>query len=164
MRERVVVPGLAVSVVGLGCNNFGSRLDEARTRAVVDAAVDAGIIRYHRPDGTTPVEETLGAMDELVRAGKVRFIGCRGEPAPEGSRLFGRLDVSNGQWNRIDALEAFGRERGRSLLDVAISGLAAQPTVASVIAGTTTADQVRANAAAGEGELSADDFDALRSL
>src|SRR5262249_5959099 len=122
------------------------------------------LYQYHRPDGTTPVEETLGAMDELVRAGKVRFIGCRGEPAPEGSRLFGRLDVSNGQWNRIDALEAFGRERGRSLLDVAISGLAAPATVASVSAGTTTADQVRANAAAGEGELSADDFDALRSL
>ena len=32
--------GLLVSVVGLGCNNFGGRLDHARTRAVVDAAVD----------------------------------------------------------------------------------------------------------------------------
>jgi aryl-alcohol dehydrogenase-like predicted oxidoreductase len=35
--------GLLVSVVGLGCNNFGGRLDESRTRAVVDAAIDAGV-------------------------------------------------------------------------------------------------------------------------
>src|SRR5215469_8696043 len=147
MRERVVVPGLVVSVVGVGCNQFGYRVDSEGTRAIVDAALDAGITffdtaetygggesevflgrslqgrrdraviatkfgwgrgrddnsvarghpdyvrqaidgslerlgvdyvdlyQYHRPDGVTPVEETLGAMDELVQAGKVRFIG-----------------------------------------------------------------------------------------
>jgi aryl-alcohol dehydrogenase-like predicted oxidoreductase len=304
MRERVVVPGLVVSVVGLGCNQFGSRLDEAGTRAVVDAAVDAGITffdtaesygngdselflgralrgrralvavatkfgwgrsrddnsvarghpdyvrqaidgslerlgvdhvdlyQYHRPDGVTPIEETLGAMDELVQAGKVRFIGCsnfsaeqveeaervsrerglarfvtaqnrysllvreperdlvptcerlgiglipyfplasglltgkyrRGEPAPEGARLSGRLEVTDEQWERIEALAAFGRERGRTLLEVAVAGLAAQPAVTSVIAGATTPEQVRANAAAGEWELSPDDAEALRAL
>ena len=302
MRERVVAPGLAVSVVGVGCNQFGSRLDAAGTAAVVDAALDAGITlfdtaesygsgdsevflgralqgrrdgvviatkfgwgrgrddnsvarghpdyvrraidgslerlgvdyvdlyQYHRPDGVTPVEETLGAMDELVQAGKVRFIGSsnfsaaqveeaeavsaargltrfvtaqnryslldrevgrdlvpvcerlgvgvipyfplasglltgkyrRGEPAPEGARLSGRLDVSDEQWARIEALEAFGRERGRSLLEVAVAGLAAQTTVVSVIAGATKPDQVRANAAAGDWELSAADVAALR--
>jgi len=140
--------GLKVSAVGLGCNNFGGRLDRAATAKVVHAALDAGITlfdtadlysrgasetmlgealgnrrkdavlvtkfgvtmdesgrrgtegsaRYvreaieaslrrlktdwidvyyhHRPDPKTPIEETLSALDELVRAGKVRHIGC----------------------------------------------------------------------------------------
>jgi aryl-alcohol dehydrogenase-like predicted oxidoreductase len=140
--------GLQVSAVGLGCNNFGIRLDRAATADVVHAALDAGITlfdtadiygnrgasetllgaalgarrkdivlvtkfglpmddsgrrqggsrRYveeaveaslcrlgtewidvyylHRPDPGTPIEETLRALDELVRAGKVRHIGC----------------------------------------------------------------------------------------
>jgi aryl-alcohol dehydrogenase-like predicted oxidoreductase len=148
MRTRSVGSSdLAVSVVGVGCNNFGWRLDSAAAGAVVDAAIDAGITlfdtaesygegeselflgralagrrdrvviatkfgwgrgrddnsvargnpdyvraaidaslerlgtdyvdlyQYHRPDGVTPVEETLGAMNELVEAGKVRYIG-----------------------------------------------------------------------------------------
>jgi len=148
---------LVVSVVGLGCNNFGSRIDETTARAVVDAAIDAGVTlfdtaesygggqsetflgnairgrrdqvvvatkfgwgagpgddslargspeyirgaiaaslerlgtdyvdlyQYHRPDGVTPIEETLGAMDELVREGKVRFIGSSNFDAAEVS-------------------------------------------------------------------------------
>jgi aryl-alcohol dehydrogenase-like predicted oxidoreductase len=291
-------------VVGVGTNNFGSRLDETAARSVVDAALGSGITlfdtaesygdgesevflgralagrrdraviatkfgfgrgrddhseapgrpeyvrkaidgslrrlgvdyvdlyQYHRPDGVTPVAETLGAMDELVSAGKVRFIGSsnfsaaeveaadaasadrgfarfvtaqnryslldreaerelvpvcerlgigvipyfplesglltgkyrRGEPIPTGTRLAGRFDVSDEQWQRIEALEAFGRERGRSLLEVAVAGLAAQPVVASVIAGAMTPEQVRANAAAGSWELSDADVEALRRL
>jgi aryl-alcohol dehydrogenase-like predicted oxidoreductase len=136
-----------VSVVGLGCNQFGRKLDLSGTRAVIDAALDAGIdffdtadvyggggrseelmgevlrgrrdrivlgtkfgmdmpggppargdaayVRravegslrrlgtdvidvywYHRPDPATPIEETLAALDKLVRAGTVRVIGC----------------------------------------------------------------------------------------
>ena len=42
--------GLLVSVVGLGCNNFGSRLDVDGTRAVVDAAIDAGITLFDTSD------------------------------------------------------------------------------------------------------------------
>jgi aryl-alcohol dehydrogenase-like predicted oxidoreductase len=138
--------GLGVSTVGLGCNNFGRRVDLDGTRAVVDAALESGVtffdtadiygtgqseellgkalegrrdevvlatkfgmdmhdgkgprgsrdyIRqaveaslrrlgtdvidfywYHRPDGETPIAETLGALDELVRAGTVRAIGA----------------------------------------------------------------------------------------
>jgi aryl-alcohol dehydrogenase-like predicted oxidoreductase len=136
--------GLTASRVGLGCNNFGGRIDFEATRAVVDAALDAGVSFFdtaevygnggdserflgellegrrdrvvlatkfawaggsgqgsahevhkaidgslerlrtdfvdlyylHRPDTTTPIAETLGALDELVRAGKVRAIGC----------------------------------------------------------------------------------------
>ena len=139
--------GLRVSIVGLGCNNFGSRLDIEATRRVVDKALDLGITlfdtadiygnrggseeqlgqilgerrknivlatkfgmemddaekkgasrRYilsavedslgrlrtdwidlyqlHQPDPLTPFEETLRALDDLVRQGKVRYIGC----------------------------------------------------------------------------------------
>ncbi|HET9721190.1 MAG TPA: aldo/keto reductase, partial [Solirubrobacteraceae bacterium] len=141
--------GISVSVVGLGCNNFGRRVDLAGTRAVIDACLSEGIdfldtadiyggggtseellgevlqgrrdrlilatkfgmgmpdppapgprgsaqyVRravegslrrlqtdvidlywYHEPDGETPIEETLGALHELVQAGTVRAIGA----------------------------------------------------------------------------------------
>jgi aryl-alcohol dehydrogenase-like predicted oxidoreductase len=139
------IGSLAVTAVGLGCNNFGMRLDYARTEAVVGAALDAGInffdtadiyggtqseqflgralarrrgevvvatkfgmrlddqhqgakpayirqavedslrrlgtdridlYQLHQPDPTTPIGDTLEALNELVRAGKVREIGC----------------------------------------------------------------------------------------
>jgi aryl-alcohol dehydrogenase-like predicted oxidoreductase len=144
MQTRTI-GALEVSVVGLGCNNFGGRIDEPATTAVVDAALDAGInffdtadiyggthseeflgralgarrdevivatkfgmpldderkgasaayvrravedslrrlgtdridlYQLHAPDESTPIDETLGALDELVQAGKVREIGC----------------------------------------------------------------------------------------
>jgi len=59
--------------------------------------------------------------------------------------------------HRIEAIEAFAAERGLTVLDVAIGGLAAQPAVASVIAGATSAEQVRANVAAGAWEPTAED-------
>jgi aryl-alcohol dehydrogenase-like predicted oxidoreductase len=138
--------GLQTSVVGLGCNNFGRRVDLEGTRAVVDAAISEGVtfldtadiygggesetflgevlqgrrgevvlatkfgmdmgdgkgprgsrdyvhqavqaslrrlrtdvidfLWYHQPDGETPVSETLGALQELIDAGKVRAIGA----------------------------------------------------------------------------------------
>ena len=140
--------GLHISVVGLGCNNFGMKLDKEGTGAVVNKAIDSGITLFdtaniyggagrseeflgaalgsrrndvilatkfagpmgqgpanrgasrnhifqqaeaslrrlgtdyidlyqvHFPDPTTPIEETLRALDDLVRAGKVRYIGC----------------------------------------------------------------------------------------
>lgn len=144
MEHRAIGP-LSVSVVGLGCNNFGMRIDEAQTRLVVDAAIEAGINFFdtadiyggtkseeflgralggrrrevliatkfgmevdaerkgakpeyvaracedslrrlgtdyidlywlHRPDPETPIADTLGALDKLVQAGKLRCIGC----------------------------------------------------------------------------------------
>jgi aryl-alcohol dehydrogenase-like predicted oxidoreductase len=309
MRLRHVgSSGLVVSVVGLGCNNFGWRLDAEGARAVVDAALGSGITlfdtaemygdgdselflgralagrrdqaviatkfgwgadtkppggsaeyvrraidgslerlgtdyvdlyQYHRPDGVTPIEETLGALDELVRVGKVRHIGSsnfsaaqvreadavaraggferfvsaqneysllvrepedelvpaleelelglipyfplargmltgkvrRDTPPPPGTRLAdqglglaGGREVNDADWDRLERNEAFAAARGLSLLDVAIGGLAAMPTVASVIAGATSPEQVRQNAAAGEWEPSAAELEGLRAL
>jgi aryl-alcohol dehydrogenase-like predicted oxidoreductase len=60
-------------------------------------------------------------------------------------------------------LERFGEKHGRSLLEVAIAGLAAMPGIDSVIAGATKPEQIRANAAAGEWELSPDELARLHS-
>jgi aryl-alcohol dehydrogenase-like predicted oxidoreductase len=74
----------------------------------------------------------------------------RGQEAPEGSRLAQESSrLESAEWDRIEAVEAFAAQRGLSLLQVAIGGLAAQPAVASVIAGVTRAEQVLANAEAG---------------
>jgi len=291
--------GLIVSVVGLGGNNFGRTVDAAGTRAVVDAALEAGVTlidtadvygerggseealgaalegrrdqvaiatkwgspmggpdweargsrsyirraveaslrrlrtdwidlyQYHVPDEITPIDETLEALDELVAEGLVRYVGSsnmaawevaeadwtardrglarfvsaqneysllkrdveaelapacvrygvgilpyfplasglltgkykRGEAATEG-RLAGR-EIPAERWDAVEALERFATGRGRTLLEVAIGGLAAQPAVGSVIAGATTPEQVRANAAAGEWEPTAEDLAAL---
>ena len=77
---------------------------------------------------------------------------ARGADAPTGSRA--DLDRDRAQWlgeadwDRIEALASYAEARDLTILDVAIAGLAAQPMVASVIAGATSGDQVRANAAA----------------
>ncbi|TDC70008.1 aldo/keto reductase [Micromonospora sp. KC606] len=310
--RRLGDSGLVVSVVGIGCNNFGRKLDLDGTRAVVDAALDAGInffdtadiygephgtseellgqalkgrrddvvvatkfgmsmggrngrdfgvrasrryivraveaslrrletehidlYQLHEPDPGTPIDETLTALDDLVRAGKVRYLGnsnfagwqiadadwtaktrgltrfvsaqnhynllqrdaevevipaCerfglgllpffplanglltgkykRGEAPPAGSRLAGggryaqRLAAAN--WDIIEAIEAYAADRGLSILDVAIGGLAARPAVASVIAGATSPEQVQANAAAGSWQPTDVDLEALDAI
>jgi aryl-alcohol dehydrogenase-like predicted oxidoreductase len=60
--RRLGNSGLKVSVIGLGCNNFGMRIDAARTQAVVDAAIEAGITLFDTADvyGATKSEEFLG--------------------------------------------------------------------------------------------------------
>ncbi len=88
----------------------------------------------------------------------------RGQAPPRGTRLTGRAsELTDDVFDKLEALERFGAERGRSLLDVAIAGLAAMPGIASVIAGATKPEQVRANAAAGAWALSSDELDKLRS-
>jgi len=287
--------GLTASRVGLGCNNFGRRIDFAATQRVVDAALAAGITFFdtaevygdgdserflgellesrreravvatkfgwagepgsgsgdevrkavrgslerlrteyidlyylHRPDPKTPIAETLGALDELVQEGKVRALGCsnfaaerlaeadrvardlgtarftvlqnhynllrreddadvlplcrelgvayipyfplasglltgkyrRDEPPPAGARLEGRA-IEDERFDRVEALSTFAEERGHSLHELAISALASTPGIGSVIAGATTPEQVRANAAAASWRLTADELDAL---
>src|SRR6476646_3256995 len=71
----------------------------------------------------------------------------RGEQATEG-RLAGR-EVPEERWDRLERLQQFAARRGASLLEVAVGGLAAMPAVASVIAGATKPEQLRANVEAG---------------
>jgi aryl-alcohol dehydrogenase-like predicted oxidoreductase len=91
----------------------------------------------------------------------------RGEPPPEGSRYhvwgLGKR-LSDDRFDVVEKLEAYAAEHEVALLDVAIGYLAAQPAVASVIAGATTPDQVRANAGALRWQPSAGDLNALRDL
>ena len=89
----------------------------------------------------------------------------RGEPPPEGTRLAARPErLTDAAFDRVEALEAFALERGHTLLELAIAGLASQPGVASVIAGAMRPDQVAANAAAGDWRLGEDDLAALEEL
>src|SRR5215831_4440615 len=304
MRYRALGEyGLRVSVAGLGCNNFGRRLGLDATRAVVDAALDAGITlldtsdtyggavrseellgevlegrrdqvvlatkfghqasdmgygpaagakggrnyirraveaslrklrtdhidlyQIHTPDPVTPIAETLAALAELVDEGRVRYLGnsnfagwriaeaaCladrhgstgfisaqnhwsllergaeaevvpaarhfglgvlpyfplanglltgkvrRGQAPPAGSRLAGRLGyVTDDKLDRVEALIAWAAERGRTVLEVAIGALAAQDGCSCVIAGATTPEQVKENAAAADWIPTADDL------
>jgi aryl-alcohol dehydrogenase-like predicted oxidoreductase len=302
--RRLGNSGLAVSVVGLGTNNFGMKIDLAQSRAVVHAALDHGInlfdtsdsygdseerlgeilrdkrddviiatkfgndvrrlgqdngvdwdargsrryirravenslrrlrtewidlYQIHKPDPATPIEETLSTLDDLVREGKVRYLGHsnfsgwqtahaewvartnhlerfisaqneysllartiegdlvpalehyqigllpffplasglltgkyrRGEAPPDGSRIKAwsrESALTDDAFDVQEKLEAFAAERSITLLDVAIGGLAAQPTVSSVIAGATSPEQVAANVKAGQWKPSPEDL------
>src|SRR6266496_3460804 len=70
--------GPDVSVVGLGTNNFGGRIDYDQSLAVIEAALDAGITLFDTADiyGPGTSEEFIGrALEELVEEGKVRYLG-----------------------------------------------------------------------------------------
>ena len=189
------------------------------------------LYQVHKPDPLTPVGETLRALDDLVRSGKVRYVGhsnfaawqiadadwtartehltrpisaqmhynllvrgiadevipaCQahglaiipyfplesgfltGKYRPGGGG-HGRLSESPraaqimtpAAFDRIGSFERFAQERGHSLLDLALGWLLSQPIVASVIAGASTPEQVRANVAAAEWRLTAADMDAF---
>ena len=119
-------------------------------------------------DDLLPVCERLGLgvlpyfpLASGLLTGKYR----RGTERPQGTRLAERDEVFTDEtFDALEALEAFAAERGRSLLDVAIGGLLGRPVVASVIAGATQPEQVRANVAAAEWEPSAEDMAALQAL
>jgi aryl-alcohol dehydrogenase-like predicted oxidoreductase len=202
---------------GMGAGGNGS---PEYVRHAIDASLErlrtdyVDLYYYHRPDGVTPIAETVGAMKELVGAGKARHLGVsnvdaaqvrdaaagapvaavqneyslfergaeaevlplceelgigfvpyfplasglltgkyrRGEPAPIGTRLAGS-EIDSETFDRIEALERFATASGHTLLELAIGALASQPAVGSVIAGATKPEQVRANAAAGEWQL-----------
>ncbi len=89
----------------------------------------------------------------------------RGAAAPEGSRLESQSQRLEGaDFDRIEALQHYAEKRGLSMLQVAIGGLAAQPAVASVIAGATKPEQVRANVEAGAWQPTDDDVEVLAEL
>jgi aryl-alcohol dehydrogenase-like predicted oxidoreductase len=89
----------------------------------------------------------------------------RGEPAPSGSRLARQSDpLQQADFDKIEAIEQFARDRDLSMLQVAIGGLAAMPTVGSVIAGATKVEQVHHNVTAGLWAPSGDDLAELMRL
>jgi aryl-alcohol dehydrogenase-like predicted oxidoreductase len=85
---------------------------------------------------------------------------------PAGTRIADRKRAlyDNAPWDVLDKLTAYAEERGISMLDVAIGGLAAQRAVASVIAGATSAEQIRGNARSGDWQPSEEDLDVLDDL
>src|SRR3954447_6571464 len=106
--------GLRVSMVGLGCNNFGRRVDLDGTRAVVDAALDEGVNLLDTADiyGGRGGSETLlgevlkGRRDQVVLATKFGMDMGRPEWGAPGSRRYLRLAVEASlrrlQTDRID--------------------------------------------------------------
>ncbi|CAA9335295.1 MAG: Oxidoreductase [uncultured Friedmanniella sp.] len=89
----------------------------------------------------------------------------RGQDAPAGTRLAGLPDrLVAADFDLIEAVGQFADARGVSMLQVAMGGLAAMPTVGSVIAGATSVEQVHANVEAGLWEPSEQDLDELRQL
>lgn len=89
----------------------------------------------------------------------------RGEPAPAGARLAGRDEIADdATFDVLEALERYAGERGLTMLDVAIGGLAAQPQVTTVIAGATRPEQIAANAHAAAWQPDADDLAALDAV
>jgi len=299
--EKRKIGSLEVSIIGIGCNNFGGRIDEARTDEVCNTALDNGInffdtadvygatkseefmgrvlkarrdeaviatkfgmkldddhpggaspdyvrsavedslrrldtdridlFQLHRPDASVPIADTLGALGELVEAGKLLEIGCsnfsvdqlreaeaavgagkpkfvsvqndysllkrgadldvlpecaaaglaflpffplfsglltgkyrRNEPLPEGSRLTAAPPerqasaFTERNYEIVENLTAFAEKRGHTILDLAFARLLAYPAIPSVIAGATSGEQVRANAATAGWVLSADEI------
>ncbi|MBY0509417.1 MAG: aldo/keto reductase [Rhodospirillaceae bacterium] len=87
----------------------------------------------------------------------------RNNPAPEGARLANR-PIDDATYTKIEKLEAFAKQRGHTLLDLAFAGLIAHPQMGSVIAGATKPNQIRENAASIGWELTAGDVAELRKL
>ncbi|MFB9906542.1 aldo/keto reductase [Allokutzneria oryzae] len=234
VREHAVIATkFGMDMQGTNGPDFGAR----GSRRYITRAVESSLRRLntdwidvyqlHRPDPSTPLEETLSAADDLVRSGKVRYVGhcnlagwqiadaawtartanltapvsaqnhysllereaerdvipaCgrfglgllpyfplanglltgkyqRETEPPAGSRLVGRDRLlADAPWDRIDALRAFARERGITMLELAIGWLAHQPTVASVMAGATSAEQIKSNAEASRWTPTAEDL------
>jgi aryl-alcohol dehydrogenase-like predicted oxidoreductase len=298
------IGSLEVSVVGVGCNNFGRALDKTRSAAVVAAALDAGVTFFdtarnygdgrsesflgaalsnrrdevviatkfgpipgrpefggatkpevavaveesltklgtdyidlyqlHFPSSETPIEETLEAMDKLVEQGKVREIGCsnfdraqltealgvsfqngwskfvsdqveysliqrdpdisgltatcldndvallpyyplasglltgktRRNQKPRGRLQMERYSkfLTEENFNLVEALEDYARQRGLTMVQVALGWLLSRTVVPSVTAGASSPDQVRSNARAAEWQPAPEDLTSLEAL
>ena len=104
------------------------------------------------------------------RAGAAKAPAPGPAAPPPGTRISSMPDerreqvLGRADWKVIDGLTEFATDRGHSLLELAIAWLAAQPTIASVIAGATKPEQVRANAVAAQWTLDAGDLAEVRII
>ena len=157
----------------IGSSNYSAQEIEAADRA----ASERGLTRFvaaqnHYSLVVRDVEDDVLPTCERLGIGMLPFFPLasglltgkyvRGRKATEG-RLAGR-EIPAEQWERLEALRRFADERGVSLLEVAIGGLAAMPAVASVIAGATKPEQVKANVKAGTWQPAPADVAALEAL
>jgi aryl-alcohol dehydrogenase-like predicted oxidoreductase len=194
------------------------------------------LYQVHRPDPSTPIEETMRALDDLVSAGKVRYVGCsnfagwqiadaawtakvggyapfishqdeyslvvrdiekevipaarahglgllpffplasglltgkyqRDAAAPEGTRLasafMGNRYLTSANFDVVERVEPFARERNHGLLDLAFGWLLHHPHLSSVIAGATSPAQVEANVAAAGWKLTGEEAEEVGKL
>ncbi len=104
--ENRTIGSLTVSLVGLGCNNFGRRIDEAATRAVVEAALDEGITLFDTADtyGEGQSEEYLGRAlgsrrDDVIIATK--FGMGDGTKLPKGASAASVAEAAEGSLRRL---------------------------------------------------------------
>ena len=119
------------------------------------------LYQYHEPDGVTPIAETLAALGELVDEGVVTAIGCSNFSAAELEQA-DRVSREQGLPRFVTLQNHYSLlERGIEPIDVAIAGLLAQPAVASVIAGATKPEQIKANVGALRWAPSAADLEEL---
>jgi aryl-alcohol dehydrogenase-like predicted oxidoreductase len=303
--QRLGESGLWVSEVGLGTNNFGTRLDEGQARKVLNAALERGITlidtadmygngssetllgktlgsrrhdvvlatkvgkpmgksrhqtglsrrwivkaienslgrlgtdyidlyQLHEPDPDTPLHETIGALDDLVKAGKVRHVGTsnfaawqlldadwtartsnqaipvsgqyvynllegleagilaamrrlnlgliaarplaygfltgkfQGGAAPAGARLPESMRAAQimtpANFKRLERLEQFAAQRGRTILELALAYLLTQEQVTSVIFSASSEAQLLANLAASAWRLSGSEMESIDKL
>jgi aryl-alcohol dehydrogenase-like predicted oxidoreductase len=303
--RRVGRSGLSVSALGLGCVDFGDRLDPTTSAQLVDVSLDLGVSLFdtsdnynagrseeilgralgkrrrevvictkftgslgqyrangsrsfvirsceeslqrlgtdyidlytlHHPDPDTPIEETLGALDDLVRQGKVRYLASsnlpgwqtadaehtartrrvqrfvaaqmewsllrrdvedeaipacrhyglgilpfypiasglltgkyrRGEAYPEGSRFarnaYYASIATESNFEKVERLTAFAAERGHSILELAMSWLAGQRGVSSILIGASRPEQIEKNLSAMSWELGPEDHAAIDQL
>ena len=238
--DRVVLATKVHGKTGEGPNDWGaSRYHimngvEASLRRLQSDHID--LYQIHRFDATTPQEETLRALDDLVRSGKVRYIGAsnyaawqlaeanllaemrgyapfvsiqnhyhmlerdleremipycnshnvgilpyfplaggfltgkyrRGQAAPAGSRgedsPYVQKYMVDANYDKIETLEAWAKERGHTMAELAHAWLLAQPQVSSVISGATRLEQVQSNAAAGDWQLTQEEHQEINAV
>jgi aryl-alcohol dehydrogenase-like predicted oxidoreductase len=217
---------------GLGSRDYIMKAVEDSLKRLDTDYID--LYQFHLPDPTTPIEDTLRALDDLVRDGKVRYIGTsnvaawelcdalwtsrvnnlasyvsvqprynlldrnievelvpccqaynigiipwfplaagfltgkyrRGEAYPTGTRFstnppFYSRFATDANFDMLEKLEAFARERGHSMAELAIAWLVSHPWISTVIAGATRKEQVSANVAAAEWKLSTEEMKEL---
>jgi aryl-alcohol dehydrogenase-like predicted oxidoreductase len=140
-------------------NDYSGFVSVQNEWSLLDRAIERDVVPECERRGVAVIPYFPLARGLLT--GKYR----RGEDAPADSRLAGRDPIADNEtWDRLDQLADFCDERGIEPVDVAIGWLAAQPAVASVIAGATRPEQVRRNAQAGRWRLGEEDRAALDAI